>query len=243
MGDVTPPEEPAAAGGSPPEDDVLPRRFGLADDVWKTIAAVMIGVATLTGAWLTYVSVQISDAAGRADARSTAEVVAIEQERTDAAVRVSAEMAAVAQYRVMLAEADVIDELPVAGLDTDARDDEARLRRALAENFRIVSFDPTVLKGEGADATYDVDGRSDALLRRNQTVAQMDPEATSAAAQRDHSRSVRLVGWVGALLAVVGLLSLAELVESRTRPPLVLISLAGFVVVVVLAVGTVRGGA
>ena len=239
MGDVTPPEKPVTRAGNPP-DDAKPRRFGLADDLWKTVAAVMIGVATLTGAWLTFTSVQIGDAAGSADARSTAEVVAIEQERTDAAVRVSAESAAVAQYRVMLAEADVIDGLPVAGLDAGAREDEARIRRALAENFKYVSFDPAFLEGEGADATYDIDGRIGALLRQNQTVAQMDPEAAAAAAQRDHGRSVRLVGWVGALVGVVGLLSLAELVESRTRPPLVLISIAGFVVIVVLALGTVR---
>jgi hypothetical protein len=237
---VTPPEEPAAPAGDPP-DQATPRRFILSDDLWKTVAAVMIGVATLTGAWLTFTSVQIGDAAGGADARSTAEVVSIEQERTDASVRVAAESAAVAQYRVMLAEADVIDGLPVDGLDTDAREDESRIRRSLAENFRIVSFDPAFLEGEGADATYDTAGRIDALLRQNQTVAQMDPEATAAAAQRDHGRSVRLVGWVGALVAVVGLLSLAELVESRTRPPLVLISLVGFVVIVVLALGTVRG--
>jgi hypothetical protein len=241
VGDSTPPQEPPGPDGSPPRDEPRQRRLGLADDVWKTLAAVMIGVATLTGAWLTYTSVQIGDAAGGADARSTAEVVAIEQERTDAAVRVSAETAAVAQYRVMLAEADVIDGLPVEGLEIDAREDEARIRRVLAENFRVVSFDPTFLKGEGAEATYDIEGRIGALLRRDQVVAQMDPEATAAAAQRDHSRSVTLVGWVGALLGIVGLLSLAELVESRTRPPLVLIGLAGYVVVVVLAVGTVRG--
>ena len=241
MGDVTPPEGPEAQG-SPPADAATPRRLGLADGLWKTVAAVMIGVATLTGAWLTYVSVQVSDAAGSADARSTAEVVAIEQERTDAAVRVSAESAAVAQYRVMLAQADVIAELPVEGLDAGAREDEARIRRALADNFKFVSFDPTFLEGQGADATYDIEGRIAALMRQNQTVAQMDPEATAAAAQRDHGRSVALVGWVGALVGVVGLLSLAELVESRTRPPLVLLSVVGFVVIVVLALGTVRGG-
>lgn len=222
------------------ESSPAQRRIAWTDDSWKVAAAVLIGLSSLVGAFVTYTAVRFNEDAVDADRRSVVETAAIEQERADAAVQVSAEQAAAARYRALLAEADVLAELPARGDLRDERTDRVRLQQALALRQASFTFDSTFLRGDGDDAVYDVEGRTAALLAQNQDVAQLDPDRTATQADVDHRRSVRQAGWVVAFVALIGILSLAQLVSQRLRPPIVLSCAVALIVFAVAAVVNAR---
>src|SRR4030095_14779543 len=95
-----------------------------------------------------------------------------------------------------------------------------RVLRTVARSLRQL-FPPAVLKGQGAQARFDVDtARRLAMARgtiESQQAAQLDPTQTAEQAQRSRSQGLRLQAWSIVLVLVLALLTFARL--SEPVPP------------------------
>jgi pSer/pThr/pTyr-binding forkhead associated (FHA) protein len=226
--------------------------YGLEEHVdwgewWKLAATVAISVMTVFGAGLALWAAYLSTRAVDGDRRAVLETIRVEQQRVAEDTQVRAEASFAARYRATLAEVDVLEREAAqarrSGRSAEAADlsDRARVLRGVASNLGRF-FDRDALRGKGARATFDVDGRRRALARAagpaQEEVAPLDPGQTAAQARDLRKRSVRLQAWSIALVVVLALLTFARLSEP-VRPWLAVSGMVLFVVVEVAAVLTV----
>ncbi|MBV1856014.1 hypothetical protein [Catellatospora tritici] len=196
----------------------------------ELVVAIAIGVATITGATVTYFSLQRDSAAADLDQQAVIETVLVHQKLTSARAQTHAFSGMATRYRHMLADADV-SEL------TDPR--EAEVARQLARSFRIRTGIDQFLHGTDATTRFDTDAQYQAALHQFDlfAIADAQPDATAARAdaQRDISRRLNIS--VVGLLGVVVLLTFARVARRRpVRVALLMVSALGYLGAVTAAV-------
>jgi pSer/pThr/pTyr-binding forkhead associated (FHA) protein len=214
---------------------------------WKLAATVAISVLTVLGAGLALWAAYLSTGADDGDRRTVLETVRVKQQRVAEDTQVRAEASFAARYRATLTEVEVLEREAAQarrhGRSAEAAElsDRARMLRSDARNLRRF-FSPDALRGKGAQATFDVDARRQALARAagraQEEVAPLNPDRTAAQARDLRMRSVRLQAWSIALVVVLALLTFARLSEP-VRPWLAVGGMVLFVVIEVAAVLTV----
>ncbi|MDI1461345.1 hypothetical protein QEZ54_10230 [Catellatospora sp. KI3] len=196
----------------------------------ELVVAIAIGVATITGAAVTYFSLRSDSAAADLDQQAVIETVLMHQKLTSARSQTHAFSGMAAHYRHMLADADV------SGL-TDPR--EAEVARQLARSYRIRTGINQFLQGADATTRFDTDAQYQAALHQFDqfAIADSQPDATAARADAQRGVSRRLNLSVVGLLAVVALLTFARVARRRSaRIALVGLSAVGYAAAVTAAV-------
>ncbi|WP_433367694.1 hypothetical protein [Streptosporangium sp. CA-115845] len=192
--------------------------------------AVAIGIVTITGAALTYVSIRVDSAAVDADRQAVVETVQVRSSRVVANARSRFEGSQITQYRVMNAQADAIEPTDPA---------QARLLRRLADGFLAAEWlDLRYRTGTGATATWNHDLRREAVIRESEynSVPQGQPELTVRRADALHDRSGRLALCVVASTLILVGLTIARLVPAhRWRPAVFTASLLGYLALLIVA--------
>ncbi|WP_326645138.1 hypothetical protein OG884_12250 [Streptosporangium sp. NBC_01755] len=198
---------------------------------WELWIAVAIGVATITGAALTYVSIRVDSAAVDADRQAVVETVQVQSSRVVAIARSRSEGSQIAQYRVLNAQADAVESTDPA---------QARLLRRQADGLLAAEWiDIRYRTGIGATATWNHELRQDAIIRVNEymSVPQGQPELTVRKADDLHDRSGELALCVVASILVIVGLTVARLVPpERWRPAVFAAALVGYLALLVVAV-------
>lgn len=187
---------------------------------WSTIIAVLIGLASVLAAVLTYRAVVRADQAGSADQLAVFETAQLEAARAGAEVRLRGEQTAAARYSALIAEADLLENL--AGNTDEAAaarqlGDRARALREVADNLSLQLQITAYLQGEGDATTFDVEQRRADLAVEDESTSRLDPDETSANADRLHDRSVRLAAFAVVLVLALALLTGAELTRGTVR--------------------------
>lgn len=197
---------------------------------------MLIGVVSLTGAVATWKAVNLGSQATDTDRRSVLETVIVQKNQSKVEAQLRSEQSYYARSRVNEAAADELDsaadQARSQGREADARslEDQAQVFRELSRSLRDF-FATQYVSGEGADARFDEARRQRDLLRQDLEASQVDPEQTVAEANRLHARSERFVRWIVVFVAVVVLLTIAQLSKVTVRPFLA----AGASVVYVIA--------
>lgn len=197
---------------------------------------MLIGVVSLTGAVATWKAVNLGSQATDTDRRSVLETVIVQKNQAQVEARLRSEQSYYARSRVNEAAADELDsaadQARSQGREEDARslEDQAQVFRELSRSLQNF-FATQYVTGEGADARFDEARRQRDLLRQDLEASQVDPEQTVAEANRLHARSERFVRWIVVFVAVVVLLTVAQLSKVTVRPFLA----AGASVVYVIA--------
>jgi len=200
---------------------------------WELLVALVLAITSISGAVLTYLSIQQESAASEADERAVIETILIQQQYAGATAQNHGFGDLAARYRRLLAEAEALE-----ATDPERAAVTRQLANAIAAQTGIAEFfsgDP------GAKGTFDYEAHLDAALHYFDVVAippdQPDRTAARADAYRDRSQALAL-GAVG-MLAVVVLLTLARVVRRRW-PRLVLFAAAAGGYLAVVAVTAVR---
>lgn len=197
---------------------------------------MLIGVVSLTGAVATWKAVNLGSQATDTDRRSVLETVIVQKNQSKVEAQLRSEQSYFARSRVNEAAADELDssadQARSQGREADARslEDQAQVFRELSRSLQDF-FATQYVSGEGADARFDEAKRQRDLLRQDLEASQVDPEQTVAEANRLHARSERFVRWIVVFVAVVVLLTIAQLSKVTVRPFLA----AGATVVYVIA--------
>lgn len=217
-------------------DAVVPSWEGVRERRWarlqrvdaKLVIAVLIGLVSVTGAFITWRSSQLGEKAVDNDRQAVAETVLQEQSNADVETQLRDEQQAFAQVKEDLTNAQLLDNeadrLTASGLTVpavQARDEADTLREVANElvsrtfSFQYVTFDETT----GLPTDFLIDQRR-ADLRRNDTQAtNLNPDRTVAQAVDFRRRSQRLEGWTIPLVIAVLLLTVATITKnSKVRP-------------------------
>lgn len=214
---MPPPDMPVDAGGG--RGDFL-RGLDL-----KAVIAVLIGLVSVTGAFTTWRAVLLAEQATDNDRLAVRQSALQERQESNTQIQLQSEIELFGTYTANLHEAATL-ESQAAGLEGTAAGellDRAALLRSQARDLeglridtRFVGFDDA-----GLPATFDVDGRRAELLRANDDVAKVNPQATIAEADDFRSRSQRLIGWIVVLVFAAAVLTVAQIVPNdRLRPML-----------------------
>jgi hypothetical protein len=199
---------------------------------WELIVALALAITSVSGAVLTYLSVQQESAAAGADERAVVETILVQQRLAGAATQTYASGDLAARYRRLLADAEALE-----ATDPQRAAVSRHLASAIANQTGLAEF----LSGTGAASRFDYDAYRDAALHYSDPLAipsdQPDRTAARADAHRDRSQALAL-GAVG-MLAVVVLLTLAR-VGRRRWPRVGLFAAAATCYVAVVIVTAVR---
>jgi hypothetical protein len=199
---------------------------------WELLVALVLAITSISGAVLTYLSIQQESAASEADERAVIETILIRQQYAGATAQNHGFGDLAARYRRLLAEAEALE-----ATDPERAAVTRQLANAIAAQTGIAEFFSGDAGAAGAKGTFDYEAHLDAALHYFDVVAippdQPDRTAARADAYRDRSQALAL-GAVG-MLAVVVLLTLARVVRRRW-PRLVLFAAAagGYLAVVVV---------
>lgn len=207
---------------------------------WTTIIAVLIGLVSVLAAVLTYRAVVRAGEAGSAGQLAVFETAQLEATRAGAEVQLRGEQTAGARYSALIAEADFLEGL-AGNTDEEAAarqlNDRARALREVADNLDIQLGITAYIEGEGGDTSFDVEQRRADLAAEDESTARLDPDQTSATADRLHDRSVRLAAFAVVLVLALALLTGAELTRGTVRAGLA--SAGGLIAVGATVVGLV----
>jgi len=217
-------------------DAVVPSWEGVRERRWaqlkrvdqKLVIAVLIGLVSVTGAFMTWKSSQLGEKAVDMDRQAISETVAQEQSKARIETQVRDAQQAFVEYKQRLVnaalldkEADTLDGAGLSGEAADARD-EAGALRAEADNLAALSFDTGLVQTDqdGIPTVFLVDQlRSELTTFDQQGAAKLNPDRTSAQAVDYRRRSQRLEGWTIALVLAVVLLTFATITRNvRARP-------------------------
>jgi hypothetical protein len=223
---------PAVAGGEPgPGPGPAPVRPRWRRLSWELGIALALAVTTITGALLTYLSIQRESAASDADQQAVIETILVEQRSAGAGASTYALGGLAARYRRMLAEAEALQ-----ASDPQRAERTRQVAAGLAAQSGLYEF----LTGPGAAGRFDYDARLEAALHYSDVVAipadQPARTAANADALRNRSRTLAM-GAVG-MLGVVVLLTVARVVR-RDIWRIGLVTAAGGTYLAALIVGVV----
>lgn len=194
----------------------------------KLVIAVLIGLVSVTGAFITWRSSQLGEQATDKDRQAVAESVLQEQSRANVVTRLKDEQEAFAQYKEDLTNADLLDreadDLTAAGFADQAvlaRDQASELRE-IASNLASLTFSTDYVvfdETTGLPTDFLVDDRRADLERSDRETAKLNPNRTVEQAVELRQRSQRLEGWTIALVLSVVLLTFATItLNARARP-------------------------
>lgn len=244
----------AGAGVAPPPTTAAtgaPRRSFVRalTDNWGSVVAVLIGLVTLTGAFLTWKSVNLNGDATDGDRQAVVQTIGVEKNRTYGETQLAIEDLVFARIKTNVAAAEHLDKLAKIardkGLDDSALTRDATLHRSTASallfagviDSRYVKPSNIDEKTTSASLTFDETKRRADLeaadpYSGNETG---DPAATARLADGNHDRSLRLISFVVALAVVIVLLTLSQLIQGWPRAVLALGGTAGWLIITVLA--------
>ncbi|WP_028650970.1 hypothetical protein [Nocardioides halotolerans] len=234
-GPATPPHDSAIEAPKPQATTAHEPRRGLLGD-WERTVAVVIGLVTLTAALLTYVAVLQDDASSDARGQATLETLQVQRQELVGAVRVQGEEAAADRHRGALAEAEALEA--EAGAEESAGHHEragqlraqAREVRYVADSFKETAFDPGRMSGPTSTGTYDTARRLDTIEGYDafQAIQPDQPAHTAKVADDRHDQSVRTLLCILLLLLLAVLLTLGRILPARTRGPVLVLSVLGW---------------
>jgi hypothetical protein len=223
----------------------LSESSGSATERVSTLIAIAIGVVTLTGAYLTWRSVNLSGNASGADRQAVIDTITQQKAAAFAQSELRFELGYFARYHSDVVAAEQLDKAADAA-SNKGQDDAADVLSQQAESYRVLASsvlasgvvpNAYVSGDKGDNLTFDDDRRLRDLQRSNPYVqgAPSDPNATVKGADKFHDRSLRLVAFVVGLAAVIVLFTFAQLSRPSRRRLLVGVASAGYVVFTVLA--------
>jgi hypothetical protein len=194
----------------------------------KLVIAVLIGLVSVTGAFITWKSSQFGEKATDQDRQAIAETVLQEQNNANVETQLRDEEQAFAQYKEDLTNAQLLeaqaDQLDGIGLTAEAAQarDEAGVQREIASNLASLTFSTAYVRFDdesGLPVEFLLDQRRADLRRNDDQASKVNPEQTKAQAVDYRQRSQRLEGWTIALVFAVVLLTIATITRSaRSRP-------------------------
>jgi hypothetical protein len=196
---------------------------------WELIIAVSIALVTVTGAALTYLSIQQEAAAVEADRQSVVETLQVQNQVVSAATEARAYGILAARYRQLMAEASVL-----AGTDPE----QAAMLRADAVGFALNGV-TQYTTGTGAAAQYNFAAALQGALTvaQSSTIPADQPARTAALAEQHRQVAASVALSVVGLLGVVVLLTLARVVTAeRLKRGLLGAAAAGYLAAVIAAV-------
>jgi hypothetical protein len=195
----------------------------------KLVIAVLIGLVSVTGAFMTWKSSQLGAKAVDMDRQAIAETVAQEQSNAQIETKVQDAQRAFVQYKEKLTnaalldtEADTLDATGLSGEAADARDEAGSLRAEADNLAALSSLSPDLVQTDdkGIPTAFLVDHyRAQLTTFDSQGAAKLNPDHTVAQAVDFRRRSQRLEGWTIALVLAVVLLTIATITRNtRARP-------------------------
>jgi len=196
---------------------------------WELIIAIAIALVTVTGAVLTYLSIQQESAAVEADRQSVVETLVVQNQLVSAATEARAYGILAARYRQFMAEANVLAA-------TDPQ--QANMLRADAAGFRLTGV-TNYLTGTGATAQYNFAHALQGALTVDQSLSipPDEPSRTAAMAERHRQAAGGLALCVVGLLCVVVMLTLARLLkQDRLKRALLGAGAVGYLAAVITAI-------
>jgi hypothetical protein len=196
---------------------------------WELIVAVSVALVAMTGAVLTYVSIQQESAAVEADRQSVVETMLIQNQRVFAETQARGFGIFAARYQQLMAEASALSA-------TDP--DQAGLLRVDAAGFAVPGV-TQYLTGTGATARYNFPAALQGALTVDEeaTIPPDQPGRTARLADHDRLVSGRIAAGVVGLLVVVVLLTLTRLFTAeRLRRGLFSVAVIGYMAAVIAAV-------
>ena len=188
---------------------------------WELIIAISIALVTVTGAVLTYLSIQQESAAVEADRQSVVETLQVQNQVVAAATQARAYGVLAGRYRQLMAEASVL-----AATDPD----QAAMLRADATGVNLNGV-TDYTTGTGAAAQYNFAAALQGALTvlQSSTIPPDQPARTAALAEHHRQVAGRVALCVVGLLCVVVLLTLARVVPAeRFKRGLVGVAAAGY---------------
>lgn len=194
----------------------------------KLVIAVLIGLVSVTGAFITWKSSQLGEKATDRDRQAIAETVLQEQSNANIETQLRDEQQAFVQFKENLTNARLLDaqadRLTAVGLTAEAAQarDEAAVQREVANNLASLTLDTTYVKFDdatGVPTEFRVDQRRGDLRSLDDQAAKLNPDRTAAQAVDYRRRTQRLEGWTIALVLAVVLLTIATITRNvRARP-------------------------
>jgi hypothetical protein len=176
---------------------------------WELIIAASIALVAVTGAVLTYLSIQQESAAVEADRQSVVETMLVQNQRVSAETQARAYGELATRYRQLMAEAGAL-----SGADPD----QASLLRQDAAGFLLPGV-TQYLTGAGATAQYHFPAALQGALTVDETtsIPPGQPARTAQLAGRHRQMSGRIALSAVGLLGVVVLLTAARQVSAERR--------------------------
>jgi len=188
-----------------PDDAAHPAASKRESKRWELVIAIAVAVAAMTGALLTYLSIQKESAAADNDSQSVAQTILVQSQRSTATTNTYAAAATVTRARQLLAEGKVLatsDPAQASLLFQDA----ASLDPALGAAVGYVT-------GSGVTARFNYEAALQGYLAVDTSVSipPNEPDVTAQLAERERVKAVRIALSVVGLLLVVVLLTVARL--------------------------------
>jgi hypothetical protein len=196
--------EPAAATQHAPASG--PARTGESKR-WELVIAMSIALITVTGAVLTYLSIQQESAAVEADRQSVVETLQIQNEQVSAETEARAFGILAARYRDLMAEASAL-----AATDPE----QVSMLREDAAGFSLNGV-TQYLTGTGATAQYNFSAALQGALTTDEStsIPPDQPALTAQVAEHHRQVSARVALCVVGLLCVLVMLTLARLLTAE----------------------------
>jgi hypothetical protein len=231
-------ESPGAAEKAPaPERDARPAapapvgKSGKSgkSNRWELVIAASIALVAVTGAVLTYLSIQQESAAVEADRQSVVETMLVQNQRVSAETQARAYGGLAARYQQLMAE---------AGALSGTEPDQASLLQQDAAGFLLPGV-TQYLTGTGATARYNFPDALQGALTVDETTSIPPSQPGRTAQLAEHHR--QMAGWIAlsavGLLGVVVLLTLARLLTTeRRKRALFGAAVLGYAVAVIAAI-------
>jgi hypothetical protein len=225
----------------PSWEGVRERRFARLRRVdAKLVIAVLIGLVSVTGAFITWKSSQLGERATDEDRQAIAETVLVEQSNANIETQIRDEQQAFTRFKENLTNARLLeaeaDTLAASGLNAEASQarDEATVLREVAGKLASLTFEQSYVEfdeetGDPTEFRTD-DRRRDLRNDPSNEAAKVNPDRTAALAVDYRRRTQRLEGWTIALVLAVVLLTLATITRNvRARPLLASVAVVIYV--------------
>jgi hypothetical protein len=176
---------------------------------WELVIAIAVAVAAMTGAVLTYLSIQREAAAADNDGQSVAQAILIQTQQVTAEANTDATAGSVARARQLLAEANAVFATDPAQASL-IRQDAASLAPALgpAEGYLIGS-------GVTAQFNYAAALQGSLAVETSVSMPPDEPDRTAQLAERQRVTAEHIAMSVVGLLCVVLLLTIARLAKKK----------------------------
>lgn len=176
---------------------------------WELVIAIAVAVAAMTGALLTYLSIQREAAAADNDSQSVAQTILVQTQQVTAEANTDATAGSVARARQLLAEANALSATDPAEASL-VRQDVASLVPALgpAAGYLIGS-------GPTAQFNYAAALQGSLAVETSLSIPQDEPDRTAQLAEHQRVTAEHIAMSVVGLLCVVVLLTVARLTKRK----------------------------